>query len=154
MRSNLGEERAAGFCLLLGAFLIGIALGEFLYTMIRNTPPPYTTLPAWQITVALVLTVILIVTLRKSEFRLAFLSLAVVQGLILWKSIGGPWPTLWFIQNTVSLLAGVVCVWVSAKKNGRTARIVAPILSLGMIGVRYFSLGYLVQVIQNSRHHL
>jgi ABC-type antimicrobial peptide transport system permease subunit len=153
MRLNLREEKAAGFFLFLGAVLIGIALGGFLYTMTHKTPPPdMTFFPLWGIVLALALTLILVTILRDPGFRVAFLALAVGQGLMLWKLIRGPGPTLWFIDNTVSLLIGAVCVSVSAKKNGRIARIVALLLSAGMVAARYFSIENWMRALERMGH--
>ncbi len=141
MRLNRREEKAAGFFLFLGAVLIGLALGEFLYNVTHKTPPPdMTFIPLWGIVLALALTVILVITSRDPGLRIAFLSLAVGQGFTLWKLIRGPGPSLWFIDSTVSLFIGAICVSVSAKKNGRIARIVAFLLSAGMVAARYLSI--------------
>ena len=153
MRLNLREEKTAGFALFLGAILIGIALGEFLYTMAHEMPPPgMMFFPLWGIMLALILTLILVAILRNPGFRVAFLALAIGQGLTLWKLIRGPGPTLWFIDNIFSLFIGAIFVSISVKKNGRIARIVALLLSAGMVAARYFSLENWIQMLERMGH--
>ena len=153
MRLNLREERAAGFVLFLGAVLIGIVLGELLYTMTHEMPPPgMRFFPLWGIILALTLTLVLVAILRNSGFRVAFLALAIGQGLMLWKLMGSPGPTLWFIDNIFSLFIGAICVSISAKKNGRIASIVALLLSVGMVAARYFSLENWIQMLERMGH--
>jgi len=153
MRLNLREEKAAGFVLFLGATLIGIALGEFLYTMTHKMPPPHMRFfPLWGILLALALTLILAGILRDPGFRVAFLALAVGQGLALWKLISGPGPILWFIDNTFSLFIGAICVSVSAKKSGRIVRVIALLLSVCMVAARYFSIEHWIQMLEKMRH--
>ena len=153
MRLTPPEEKAAGLVLFLGAILIGITLGELLYTMTHKMPPPgMRFFPLWGIVLALTLTLILVAILRNPGFRVAFLALAIGQGLTLWKLIRGPGPTLWFIDNIFSIFIGAICVTISAKKNGRTARIVALVLIVGMVAARYFSLQNWIQTLQRMRH--
>jgi hypothetical protein len=153
MRLNFREEKAAGFFLFLGAVLIGIALGGFLYGIThRKLPPDMAFFPVWGIVLALAFTLFLVTTLRDPGFRVAFLALAVGQGLMLWKLIRSPEPTLWFVDNTVALFIGAICVSVSAKKNGRIARIVALLLSAGMLAVRYFSIENWMRALERIGH--
>ena len=153
MRLTLPEEKAAGLVLFLGAILIGITLGELLYTMTHKMPPPgMRFFPLWGIVLALTLTLILVVILRNPGFRVAFLVLAIGQGLTLWKLIRGPGPILWFIDNTFSLFIGAICVSVSAKKSGRIVRVIALLLSVCMVAARYFSIEHWIQMLEKMRH--
>jgi hypothetical protein len=155
MRPNLQEDKLAGLALFLGAALIGIGLGEFLYYIVHKMPPPYMTfIPLWGVILALVLTLILVTLLRDPGLRVAFLALAVGQGLILWKLICGPGLVLWFIDNAFSLFIGAICVTVSVNKTGRIARIVAFLLSAGMVAARYFSVENWMRTLERMRHGL
>jgi hypothetical protein len=155
MRQNIREEKWAGFFLFLGAALIGSALGDFVYYIVHKKPPPYMRfIPLWGVILALVLTLILVTLLRDPGLRVAFFALAVGQGLMLWKLIHGPGSALWFIDDTSSLFIGAICGSVSVNKTGRIARIVALLLSVGMVAARYFSLENWMRTLERIGHSL
>ena len=153
LRLNLHEERLSRPALFFGVALIGSALGELLYDIIHNMPPPYATfVPIWLVALALAIVLVLVTQLRNPRLRVAALALTVCQGLTLFKLIFGTGLMVWFIDNAFSIFTGMLFVRAGKNENGRIALVVAFLLGVGIVAFRYILLENWVRGLERIGH--